>query len=296
MAKKIETITPEQEARFPEWVEKWTAIGLSTERADFETAKTAVLALYEIIGQPKPQVILSKSPKAAIIEGLTIENDGKKPTKQECVNAVQNTYGGAMVAPWNAYITFLRDVLGWEDETLKTFAHSEALCKSCGWVWWGEKVCVIIDRPEVIRTNEENILHCEDGPAIRYPDGWSVYSWNGTRIPGDWIEKKDSMDPKIALTWENVEQRRCAAEIIGWDKVLDQLETTVINDDGDPEIGILLEVDLPDIGKERFLRVLCGTGRNFCLPVPPEMTTALQAQSWTFGMEPEEFLKPEVRT
>jgi len=58
----------------------------------------------------------------------------------------------------------------------------------------------------------------------------------------------------------------------------------------------LLEVELPDIGKERFLRVLCGTGREFALPVPPDMTTALQAQSWTFGMVEFEFVKPEIRT
>ena len=44
MAKTIDKITPEQEARFPEWVEKWTAIGLSTERADFKTAKKEIQA------------------------------------------------------------------------------------------------------------------------------------------------------------------------------------------------------------------------------------------------------------
>jgi hypothetical protein len=296
MAKTIDKITPEQEARFPEWVEKWTKIGLSTERADFKTANEAVLKLYEIIGRPKPQVLLAPSPKAAIITGLTIENDGKKPTKQQCRDAVQDTYGGAMVAPWNAYVTFLRDVLGWEDETLAAFAHGEALCVSCGWVWWGKKVCMIIDRPEIIRTNDEDVLHCEDGPAIRYTDGWSVYSWNGVRVPGEWIENRETLDPRIALTWENIEQRRCAAEIIGWDKVLDKLDSKIIDDDGDPEIGILIEVDLPDVGRERFLKVQCGTGRIFALPVPPDMKSALEAQSWTWNIDKKEFIKPEVRT
>jgi len=43
---KIESLTPEQEAQFPGWVEKWTIIGLSTEPADRPKAMTAVRGLY----------------------------------------------------------------------------------------------------------------------------------------------------------------------------------------------------------------------------------------------------------
>jgi hypothetical protein len=56
-----------------------------------------------------------------------------------------------------------------------------------------------------------------------------------------------------------------------------------------------LEATLPDSGKERFLQVRCGTGRDFCIPVPREMTTALQANAWTYGLDAINF-KPEVRT
>ena len=59
-----------------------------------------------------------------------------------------------------------------------------------------------------------------------------------------------SLDPAIALTWENVEQRRCAAEIIGWDRVLNELPIRPIDTDPDPQVGALIEVDLPDIGTE----------------------------------------------
>ena len=75
-----------------------------------------------------------------------------------------------------------------------------------------------------------------------------------------------------------------------------KLDSVVVDEDGDPEIGTLLEVDLPDIGKEKFLKVLCGTGRTFALPVPPEMKTALEAQSWTWSIDEKDFFKPEIRT
>jgi hypothetical protein len=54
-------------------------------------------------------------------------------------------------------------------------------------------------------------------------------------------------------------------------------------------------VDIPDIGREHYLRVKCGTGRGFAIPVPPECKTALEANAWTYGLESYEY-RPEVRT
>jgi hypothetical protein len=135
-----------------------------------------------------------------------------------------------------------------------------------------------------------------DGPAVRYRDGFSVYAVHGVRVPAEWIENKQSLSPQTALTHENIEQRRAAAEIIGWDRVLSELNATTIDKDEDPMVGELLEVNIPDIGRERFLRVVCGTGRKFALPVPREMTTALQANAWTYGFDGINFTKPEIRT
>ena len=66
---------------------------------------------------------------------------------------------------------------------------------------------------------------------------------------------------------------------LGGAKVLEQINAKVIDEDADPEIGTLLEADIPEIGKEKFLKVMCGTKREFALPVPPEMKTALEAQA-----------------
>jgi hypothetical protein len=45
----------------------------------------------------------------------------------------------------------------------------------------------------------------------------------------------------------------------------------------------------------RFLRVRCATGRDFVLSVPLQMRTALEANAWTYGMNPEDY-QLEVRT
>jgi hypothetical protein len=133
-------------------------------------------------------------------------------------------------------------------------------------------------------------------PAIKCRDGYEVYCWHGTRIPAEWINDKDNIDPSLALTHENLEQRRCLAEILGWEKVLSQLEVRSVNKDPSPEIGELLEADLPDAPKSKFLKVKCGTGRTFVLPVPPEMQSAAQANAWTYNIDEQLLRKIEVRT
>ena len=107
---------------------------------------------------------------------------------------------------------------------------------------------------------------------------------------------KNSLGPNEFLKHDNIELRRVAAEIVGWARVLETMNCTVIDEDGDPEIGTLLEANIPDIGKEKFLKVMCGTKREFAIPVPPESQTALEAQAMLFGLTLEEFQIPEIRT
>jgi hypothetical protein len=190
-------------------------------------------------------------------------------------------------------VSFFRDVIGWEDPILERFKVDEDLIKSCGWTWWHENVLAISDRPEILKRDDEGRLHCENGPAIKYRDGWALYYWHGVSIPAEWLEGK-LPTPKKCLTWKNVEQRRAACEIVGWIKILSELDAKVINEDV-PEIGILLEASIPDSGKEKFLKVKCGTGRDFVIPVPREMKTALEANAWSYGL-PAELYKPEIRT
>jgi hypothetical protein len=198
---------------------------------------------------------------------------------------------------FNAWVTFFTEVCGLElkSEIKKKFDINQTLVKSCGWTWWHENILVISDRPLHIKRDAEGRLHCETGASITYRDGWSLYHWHGVSIPAEWVTGKPPT-AKEALTWQNIEQRRAAAEIVGWHNVLSELNAKVIDKDVDPQVGTLLEADIPDSGKERFLQVECGTGRTFCLPVPRESKTALEANLWTYGIDADRNFLPEIRT
>ncbi|HET6943340.1 MAG TPA: hypothetical protein VFH89_14385, partial [Sphingomicrobium sp.] len=168
------------------------------------------------------------------------------------------------------------------------------LSETCGW-WWPMESCIVVAGRPQTKWDDQRRLHCEDGPAIDFGDGCEVYSWHGVKVPKEWITDRD-ITPQQALTWEDMEQRRAACEILGWNTILQQLGGVTIDKDDDPQVGELIRVTIPEIGEEQFLRVTCGTGRQFALPVPPDMRSALQANAWTFGIDTDVLRNLEVRT
>ena len=196
-----------------------------------------------------------------------------------------------------AYVSFFTDVCGLRlsDDIQERILSYRAICESVNWYWPHTQFVIVCDRPRIINCDAEGRLHCENGSSIEYRDGWSLYHWHGVAVPKEWVTGEPP-SAKEALTWQNIEQRRAAAEIVGWQNILSELNANVIDKDVEPEVGTLLEADIPDSGKERFLQVKCGTGRIFCLPVPREMQTALEANCWTYGIDADRNYLPEVRT
>ena len=240
---RINAITKDQAARFVEWAEKWIAIGLSTEPADFDAATEAALKAYTLCNLNPPMVILRMgSPYGATLGGALAwamlreigraDKQVRSQVLSQVGDAVHNYRGGQLwLAGWCGYISFIRDVLGWKDPVLERFTIDEALAKSCGWVWWHENVLAISDRPTVVNRDDRQRLHCETGPSIAYRDGWALYYWHGVNVPADIIECPQSVTGARIDAEKNAEVRRVMIERYGAEryvidsgaKVVDQL-------------------------------------------------------------------------
>jgi hypothetical protein len=166
MTDKINSITNEQQAQMSGWVDNWVKIGLSTDPIDFGEVKEYVQKLYEIIGKKRPMVLYAKSPKAAIEIGLKYTLN-REPTSRECKESIKDLYGGNGDVSGCAYISFFRDVLDWEDNSLENYSYYEKLCILCNTVWWGEEVAVVVDRPEFIKFDDQVAYTL--GTALQYP-------------------------------------------------------------------------------------------------------------------------------
>ena len=168
----------------------------------------------------------------------------------------------------------------------------EAFISGAHILHWTMDTLYWVAKPKVL-LDDNRRLHRETGPAV-VSDCEDLYFWHGTIVPAEWIEDRASLTAKTALTWQNTEQRRAACEIVGWANILVELDAKTIDKDIDPQIGEVVEVELEG-ARERFLRVICGTGREFAIPIPPDTETSLAAQAWLRGIEVEKFIKP-VRT
>jgi len=285
----IEKLTAEQTAQIAIYRDKWIDVGMSCEPMNFEAAKSAMIKAYELANLPAPtQFYAAASPTAAI--ELIKKLDSSLSDK----DIFDEFIYGCHEASWLSYYEYFKDVCG-----IQNCAKLDGLteyAKHAGWASVYEDVVVIQDRPEHILFDDQDRVHSETDAAIKYRDGTGVYMWHGVRVPAEWITNKSELSAKTALTWKNIEQRRAACEIVGWAQVLRELDAKTIDVDDDPMIGTLVEVTIPDVGRERFLKVICGTGREFALPVPPDMTTALGANAWTYDLDGDTLRKLEVRT
>jgi len=64
------------------------------------------------------------------------------------------------------------------------------LCKT-GWWWPSPGLCICAERPSVVRVErlgdeppwQRQRLHCEDGPALAYHDGYAIHAIHGVAVP-----------------------------------------------------------------------------------------------------------------
>src|SRR3990167_11438507 len=75
----------------------------------------------------------------------------------------------------------------------------EEVARSACWWWPHEGLCVISERPTVVEMEpvrpgtQEYRLHADNGPALVFADGWSVWSWHGVMVPEAVITKPESL-------------------------------------------------------------------------------------------------------
>ena len=188
-----------------------------------------------------------------------------------------------------------------------TTEQSEALdawheyARLCGPMYAYDGVAFVSRRPNVLCFDDRQRLHSETGAAMAFPSGYALHAWHGVRVPAHWIENRESLLAQEVMATQNLEVRRAGIEIMGWAKILDQLQGRLVGADDDPEIGSVIELRLPDLDRAHlFLRVRCATGRDFALCLPPDFSATRGyslphcAQAFLTGLTPSEWRKPSI--
>lgn len=261
-------LTPEQEARIPEYREKWIKIGLATGPGDRKVVEEAIHQIYKAAGISPPKIIVwLRSPR----EGEAIANIvSEKGKPAECLF-------GSQEAGWLSFYDYFGEVVGLDCcKALKPFM---TIAENAGWWWPFEELAIVTERPETILVDEAGELHCETGPAVEYSDGFRVWAWHGFTVDKRVIEKEVTLED--IQKEENVEIRRILTERYGEQKYLLDSGAEVIDMDSDEHNGTraLMQMD-----QRRWLVVADpSTGRTYSMEVPSNTNSCISANEYLSG-------------
>ena len=308
----------------------WLDHALCTDPADRQVTEEIITSFYTQLGKPPPTFIWVGSPAAAV--RTVVASAGPRPLENELASLASRMRGGhrARSSPAGRTIEAITGLIRMELRAtvadrlglhwlgqldLAVPALSErnpwvTLARSCGWWWPRDDVCVLSERMSSVRTEPipdgdgQLRLHSADGPAIEYPDGWTVHAWHGIRVPS-WVIDEPTVDHIAAES--NVEVRRCAIERIGWGAFIDQAGLRYVScaaDPGNPGAELRL-YDLPYTRWGSPSRLLLavngsverdGTRRRYGLRVPPWFDDPVDAAGWTYGLTGGQYAQLQRRT
>jgi len=135
-------------------------------------------------------------------------------------------------------------------------------------------------------------LHNTDGPALAYPDGWSIYAVHGTRLSEWIIEQPEKITPEKIREEANVEIRRVMLDKFGWENYLTTSDAELLSSDG---WGDLFRIDIPSDEPLVMVKLInstpdpSGETKRYFMRVPPSTETAEAAVAWLGGFEVGEF-------
>ena len=170
-------------------------------------------------------------------------------------------------------------------QTSHNLAIIDRIRRQCHWWYPFENVVVASERPVDVDWDWPHRLHCEDGPAVEFADGFKLFSWHGCNVPPHWVTGRKTLQPEEVLQQESMEVRAAGASIVGWERMSRVLDGHVIDDSGSQEIGQLVELAFPE--PARFLKAVCPYEGIIFEPIPHvsdldglPISTAHAAQAW----------------
>ena len=295
MAPKIDHV---DQAVLDKWIAGGVHVGLCCDPVDVKAAGEFGRDLMVWLGRKPGPVSVQPSPLAAWLAVCAIAGgkwDGADDRifsidsidKQEVMEMVWPYLDGAFWANYVAWANCLKEI------GVTGMPASLALLERAvqfGPVWPLEQHVVISDRPEqIIRQGIR--LHREDGPAVRYRDGFSVWALNGVRVPAEIVMTRgedmgvDFLRKYICGSGVNAEVRREVVRKVGVGLVIERLGGKVIDRSPDGVYELVLLNAGDDSRQRPYLKMKNPSiGIYHVEGVHPTCDTVEKALAWRNGL------------
>ena len=195
--------------------------------------------------------------------------------------SVRDSVYGQHDAHWLGFYEFFRNVTNLISETRPVDGLIE-FAQHAGWAIPHEKICWISERTEIVCQDDQKRLHCINGPAVRYPDGWELYYLWGVKVPREWImQSPNEMNVAQFASIKNAEQRAVYIRKMGIHKLYDH-GTIIHSQEGYDLVDMQTLLDLDRPAPYLFM-TNPSTGEKHAEGVAPECRTVDEAINWRAG-------------
>jgi hypothetical protein len=181
-------------------------------------------------------------------------------------------------ANWLGFYDYFRDACALSEQTQKLCGLWD-VSQSAGWWLPHKNLCWISERHNLVNRDDRGRLHCENGPALTYPDGWSVWSLSGVRVDEQVVLRPETQTVEQIRAEQNAEIKRHRIERFGWPRFLGAISAKRV-DTRRNDIDATRE-SLYRAESQTVLVCACpSTAKVFALEVPNDVETCEQAQRY----------------
>lgn len=195
--------------------------------------------------------------------------------------------GGNQWSSFDAMLSFFRHVVKLDIDYSKYRYWEDAAIHGGPRIMHPE-FCMISDRPMVLKVDDQNRPHCDDGPFCLWRDGSALYAIHGVRVPSRVVLAPHTLTAEQIRNEQNAEVRRVMMTRFGEARYLQEIGGKLIHSD---ELGELYRAEIENDEPLVMVRVLNstpepdGSYKPYWLRVPPTVERASDAVAWTFGFE-----------
>ena len=269
--------TKKDEERLDTFCQKYNK--LLTEQAPFEDIESIVHEVWNKLGYPSPRVILTDTPMHAY--NIVREAGIKDPNKF-------NTYFAIWFNSYSAMFEWAKengeDI---PDDELDRFIKWTVCCPA---IFYDDDEVYVSRSIKGLKVDENQRLHCEDGPAMELHDEHSELEeeCNMWFINGVEVTKQIVMSPETQTIGDiageiNEEIKRIRIDRYGWSRFLEEIDSIMIDENKNDIEGTKEYLFTADLGNTTIKAMLCicpSTGKEFVLEIDPSVETCEEAQSW----------------
>jgi hypothetical protein len=175
---------------------------------------------------------------------------------------------------WLSFYDFPRELSGfkYDAKSNRELDIWIKLSKSVGGFAPYDGICFVCERHQILTLDERGRFHNETGPALKFSDGYSLYSWHGIRLNQEVVENPISLE-QIEKE-DNAEVRRFMITRYGQAKYLLDSKAEKIHED---DFGVLYKKEIANDEPLMMVKVVNstpepdGSYKDYFIRVAPDL-------------------------